>query len=76
MAAGVLKLQGCVQLQKCPTSDLSPCPLDKAWEQTGDAWTRYPVQWPHILEGMELDHPDYLADIMVNTTANATELHI
>ena len=67
-----------MQLQKCPNSDLSPCPKDEAWERDGDAWSRYPISWPAILEGLELDHPDFFhADIVLNATANAsTELHV
>ena len=67
-----------VQLKRCPHSDISPCPQDPQWVQHGDTWTRYPIDFPHVLEGMEQDHPeDHLADTFANSTGNSSiTLHI
>ena len=58
-----------VQLKRCPHSDLSPCPQDPQWVQHGDTWTRYPIEFPQVLEGMEQDHPEYLTDTFANSTS-------
>ena len=57
-----------MQLSKCPTSDISPCPL---LDPEDDPWLKHPVNWPHILDGAELDHPESIADAAGNASAHA-----
>lgn len=58
------------QLSKCPNSDISPCP---ALEEDADSWLKYAIDWPRIMDGAEHDHPETLADAVVNATAQATD---
>lgn len=59
-----------LQLSKCPNSDISPCP---ALEEDADSWLKYAIDWPRIMDGAEHDHPETLADAVVNATAQATD---
>ena len=59
-----------MQQSKCTKADISPCP---PLEEDADTWLKYPVDFPHVLDGAERDHSDTLSDAGVNATAHAQE---
>lgn len=56
----------CAQAAACPGNDLSPCPAS----DSGETWTRMPVQWPDKFADDARFHP---SDVAASTVIPGNE---